>query len=73
MRADGEGFELERRRETVTTDGQLTTEQDLIRLDRVDPDTLEAEATAAGLRPASRMEIAATEDYVASTVVMLRA
>jgi SAM-dependent methyltransferase len=73
VRADGEGFELERRRETVTTGGQLTTAQDLIHLDHVDPDTLEAEATAAGLRPASRMEIAATEDYVASTVVMLRA
>ena len=34
---------------------------------------LEAEAEAAGLRAASRMEIAATEDYVGSTVVMLRA
>ena len=66
-------FVLERRRETVTADGQLTTEQDLIRLDRVDPDVLEREAEAAGLRAASRMEIAATEDYVGSTVVMLRA
>ena len=73
VRADGDGFELERRRETVTTDGQLTSEQDLIHLDRVDPDVLEAEAEAAGLRAASRMEIAATEDYVGSTVVMLRA
>jgi len=73
VRADGDGFQLERRRETVTADGQLSTEQDVIHLDRVDPDTLEAEATAAGLRPASRMEIAATEDYVGSTVVMLRA
>lgn len=73
VRADGDGFELERRRETVTTDGQLSTEQDLIHLDRVDPDVLEAEAAAAGLRAASRMEIAATEDYVGSTVVMLRA
>lgn len=73
VRADGDGFELERRRETVTTDGELTTEQDLIHLDRVDPDVLESEAEAAGLRAASRMEIAATEDYVGSTVVMLRA
>jgi SAM-dependent methyltransferase len=73
VRDDGDGFELERRRETVTADGQLSVEQDLIHLDRVDPDTLEAEATAAGLRAASRMEIAATEDYVGSTVVMLRA
>jgi SAM-dependent methyltransferase len=73
VRADGDGFELERRRETVTADGQLSTEQDLIHLDRVDADTLEAEAAAAGLRAASRLEIAATEDYVGSTVVMLRA
>jgi SAM-dependent methyltransferase len=73
VRADGDGFELERRRETVTTDGHLTTEQDLIHLDLVDPDTLEVEAQAAGLRAASRMEIAPTEDYVGSTVVMLRA
>lgn len=73
VRTAGDGFELERRRETVTTDGRLTTEHDLIHLDRVDADTIEAEAKAAGLRPASRMEIAATEDYVGSTVVMLRA
>jgi SAM-dependent methyltransferase len=73
VRADGDGFELERRRETVTADGRLTAEQDLIHLDRVDPDGLEAEGTAAGLRAASRMEIAPTEDYVGSTVVMFRA
>jgi SAM-dependent methyltransferase len=73
VRADGDEFEMERRRETVTADGRLTTERDVIRLDRVDPDVLEAEAEAAGLRAASRMEIAETEDYVGSTVVMLRA
>jgi SAM-dependent methyltransferase len=73
VRTDGDGFELERRRETVAADGRLTTEQDLIHLDHVDPDALEGEAEAAGLRAASRMEIAATEDYVGSTVVMLRA
>jgi SAM-dependent methyltransferase len=73
VRTDRDGFVLERRRETVTADGQLSTEQDLIHLDSVDADTVEAEAEAAGLRPASRMEIAPTEDYVGSTVVMLRA
>jgi SAM-dependent methyltransferase len=73
VRADGDGFVLERRRETVTPDGQLTTEQDLIHLDRVGPDVLEAEGQTAGLRAASRMEIAPTEDYVGSTVVMFRA
>jgi len=73
VRADGDGVELERRRETVTTDGRLSIEQDLIHLDGLDADTVEREAEAAGLRAASRMEIAPTEDYVGSTVVMLRA
>ncbi len=73
VRADGDGFALERRRETVTADGLLTAAQDLIHLDRVDPDALEGEGEAAGLRAASRMEIAPTEDYVGSTVVMFRA
>jgi SAM-dependent methyltransferase len=73
VRVDGDGFALERRRETVTTDGQLSTEQDLIHLDRVDPDVLEREGATAGLRAASRMEIAPTDEYVGSTVVMFRA
>jgi SAM-dependent methyltransferase len=73
VRVDGDGFALERRRETVTTDGQLRTEQDLIHLDRVDPDVLEREGETVGLRAASRMEIAPTEEYVGSTVVMFRA
>jgi SAM-dependent methyltransferase len=73
VRARDGGFELERRRETVTAAGELTGEQDLIHLDRLDPATLEAEGEAAGLRPASRLEIAPTADYVGSTVVMFRA
>jgi SAM-dependent methyltransferase len=73
VRADADGFVLERRRETVTAAGEHNFEQDVIHLDRLDPDTLEREAEAAGLRPASRLEIEPTEDYVGSTVVMLRA
>jgi SAM-dependent methyltransferase len=73
VRDNGGGFELERRREMVTAAGELSAEQDLIHLDRLDPETLEAEGEAAGLRPASRLEIAPTEDYVGSTVVMFRA
>ncbi len=73
VRADADGFVLERRRETVTAAGEHRFEQDVIRLDRLDPDTLEREAEAAGLRPASRLEIEPTEDYVGSTVVMFRA
>ena len=73
VRATAHGFVLERRRETVTAAGELTAEEDSIQLDRLDPETLEREAEAAGLRPASRLEIAPTEDYVGSMVVMLRA
>jgi hypothetical protein len=73
VRTDGDGFVLERRREIVTAEGELSTEQNLIRLDRVDADTIEREGEAAGLRAASRLEIAPTEEYVGSTVVMLRA
>jgi SAM-dependent methyltransferase len=73
VRADGDGFVLERTRETVTAAGERTVERDLIRLDRVDAETLEAEGRAAGLRPASRMEISPTRAYVGSTVVMFRA
>jgi SAM-dependent methyltransferase len=73
VRRDGDGFELERQRETVTPDGKLHSERNLIHLDALDGDTLEREAQAAGFIPAGRAEIGATEDYVGSTVVMLRA
>lgn len=73
VRADGDGFVLERRRETVTADGTLTAEQDLIHLDRLDAETLEAEAGGCGLRPMGRVAIPATEEYVGSTVVVLGA
>jgi SAM-dependent methyltransferase len=72
VRRDGDGFELERRRETVMADGRLSTDRNLIHLDRLEAETLEREAVAAGLRPVDRVSIAATDDYVGTTVVMLR-
>ncbi len=72
VREEEGGFVLERRRETVTAAGELSVEVDQIHLDRLDVATLEDEGEAAGLRPASRMEIAPTDDYVGSTVVMFR-
>jgi hypothetical protein len=71
VRADGDGFVLERRRETVTAAGALSVERNSIRLDRLDADALEREAAAAGLRLAGRMTIAPTRDYVGSVVVLL--
>ncbi len=72
VRVDGDGFLLERRRETVTAEGEMSVTQNLIHLDRLHPATLEEEGAAAGLRPVGRMEIPATPDYVGSTVVLLR-
>jgi SAM-dependent methyltransferase len=73
IRADGDGFVLERRRETVGPDGRRTVEANVIRLDRVLPSELEREAAEAGLRPAGRAAIPATKDYSGSEVVILRA
>jgi hypothetical protein len=71
VRTDGDGFVLERRREAVSTDGAIWSEENLIRLDRLSASQLEHEAAAAGLRSAGRRQIAPTPDYVGSVVVML--
>jgi SAM-dependent methyltransferase len=73
VRADSEGFVLERRRERITASGSRSVEQDVIRLDRLTGDELESEAQAVGLQCAGRAAVAATDDYVGSEVVLLRA
>jgi SAM-dependent methyltransferase len=73
IRADGDGFLLERRRETVTPDGRRSVEANAVKLDRVLPSELEREAAQAGLEPAGRSTIPATADYSGSEVVILRA
>lgn len=73
IRELGDAFVLERRRETVSPEGDLVVEPDAIRLDRVDAEMLEAEARAAGLTVATRAEIPATPDYAGSAVVLLHA
>jgi SAM-dependent methyltransferase len=73
IRADAEGFVLERRRERVSAAGERTVDEDRIRLDRLDADMLEAEAREVGLKSAGRRLIDSTEDHVGSTVVMLSA
>jgi SAM-dependent methyltransferase len=66
------GAVIRRLRETVDTAGNITSEEDRIRLDRVAPATLEAEGAAAGFRVDRARAIPETDDYVGSTVVMLR-
>lgn len=73
VRADPDGFVLERRRERITTTGERSVDQNVIRLERVTVPSLEAEAEAAGFRRAGRAQVAATADYVGSEVVILRA
>jgi len=73
IRADAEGFVLERRRERVTREGERTVAEDRIRLDRLTADDLETEARGIGLRSAGRRSVEATDDHVGSTVVMLSA
>jgi SAM-dependent methyltransferase len=73
IHAQDDGFVLERRRETVTPVGELTTEPDLILLQAIDPSELEAEGRAAGFTVAPREQIATSAEYVGSVVVMLDA
>jgi SAM-dependent methyltransferase len=73
VRAERDGFVLERRREMITTSGQRTVEYDAVHLTRLTALELEREAAAVGLTPAGRTPIPASDDYVGSSVVMLRA
>jgi SAM-dependent methyltransferase len=71
VRPERGGFVLERRRETVTPDGDLFAETDLVRLEALDGDVLEAEARAAGFTKRPRERVATTPEHVGSTVVIL--
>ena len=66
-----DGFVLERLRETVGSDGERTTEQDLVRLDRLSAEAFEREAAASGLAPLGRRLIPETADHVGSVVVIV--
>lgn len=72
VRDEGDAATIHRLRETVDEAGRRTVTEDVIRLDRLDAATLIAEAAAAGLRPEPSRRIPQTEEYVGSTVVMLR-
>jgi SAM-dependent methyltransferase len=63
---------IERVRELVSPHDERSFERDVVELARLDAAALEAEAADAGLAAAPRREIAATEEHVASTVVVLR-
>jgi SAM-dependent methyltransferase len=64
---------IERLRQTVSPSGELTESAGVIRLDDVPPELLEAEAEPLGFRVLPRRQIAETDRYVGSSVVMLEA
>jgi SAM-dependent methyltransferase len=72
VRNEPDGAVIRRVRETVDMAGRRTVEEDLISLDHLDPATLEVEGAAAGFRVQRARQIPETDDYVGSTVVMLR-
>lgn len=70
---EGDGVVIERVRELVLPDGTLRSAQDLIKLLRIDPETVTAEALPCGFAPEPTRYVPPTEEYVGSEVVVLRA
>ncbi|MGB7589334.1 MAG: class I SAM-dependent methyltransferase [Solirubrobacterales bacterium] len=62
---------VRRLRQTVSPAGDLAEHLDEVRLSVLDPRIVESEAKSAGLRPAGRRVIPATEMHVGSTAVLL--
>jgi SAM-dependent methyltransferase len=65
-------LEILRLRQTVSPEGSLSEAMHTDRLAVLDGATVEAEGAAAGLSPAGRTEISASDLHVGSTVVLLR-
>jgi hypothetical protein len=63
---------IDRVREIVAIDGTLTRSDNVVELDRLEPEELEEEAVAVDLRAEPQRRIPQTLEYVGSTVVMLR-
>lgn len=68
---DADSIVVRRLRQTVSPDGDLSDEVDEIGLRCLSATELEREATAAGMKPAGRREIPATDAHIGSTVVLL--
>ena len=71
IRDQGDRFEIEFVREVVDPHGGRSSARNVIHLDRLDADRLEAEAE--GFTVLERRTVPQTDAYVGSTVVMLRA
>jgi SAM-dependent methyltransferase len=71
VRPEGPALVVERLRQTVSPQGELSEERHKTRLDVVEPERLEGEAAAAGLAPVGRRPVPPTDDHVGSVVVLL--
>jgi SAM-dependent methyltransferase len=72
LRDHGQTVAVERIREILTADGHRSASDDILHLDRVTTEQVEAEARAAGLTPLPGRILPPTEEHVGTTVVMLR-
>jgi SAM-dependent methyltransferase len=72
VRPEPGGVAVEWLRQKVSPAGTLTEERHTEMLDFLQPDQLEREAAAQGLRPESRHEVSQTPAYIGSTVVVCR-
>ncbi|HWI08244.1 MAG TPA: class I SAM-dependent methyltransferase [Solirubrobacteraceae bacterium] len=72
LRDHGATVAIERIREIVRADGRRSASGDVLHLDRVELVQVEREGRAAGLTPLPARIVAATEEHVGTSVVILR-
>jgi SAM-dependent methyltransferase len=73
VRRAGDAFVIERNRQAVSPQGEITEERSTIELDSVTAAMLEQEAESAGFERRRRLRVGPTRDYVGSDVVLLEA
>ncbi|HEX2162119.1 MAG TPA: class I SAM-dependent methyltransferase [Thermoleophilaceae bacterium] len=73
VRDEGDAVAIDRIRQAVSPDGDLTEELATVTLDNCTPATLQDEGRAAGFAVQPPRHVPPTADYVGSTVVMLEA
>jgi SAM-dependent methyltransferase len=69
--ADGPRLELRRLRQEVAPDGTMAESEHAESLWTCNPDSLEAEAAAAGLEPHDRIGVPAMNGYIGSVIVVM--
>jgi SAM-dependent methyltransferase len=73
VKDEGARVAIHRVREIVHRDGTRTSGRDVVRLDRLEPDELEAQAAELGFTAMERRLVPPTDEFVGSVVVMLGA